>query len=116
MDDAVIEKAIQSDCLIEEEEVECRPERVQNSILDDNVEVCLVRKHFTTDAWKVVEGVLELKKANPTWTCQICHKDVECNSVCCESCLCWYHYKCVGLAAKPKMKNWFCRQCYLHVA
>ena len=76
VDDAVVEKAIQTDCLIKEEEVECRPERVQNSILDENVDVCLIRKYFTNDAWKVVQDVLQLKEINTTWTCQICHSDV----------------------------------------
>ena len=113
VDDAVAEKVIQTDCLIEEEEVECRPERVQNSILDDNVDVCLIRKYFTNDAWKVVQDVLQLKEINTTWTCQICNSEVSLDCVCCESCLCWYHYKCVGLVTKPKMKNWYCRQCYL---
>ena len=71
VDDAVAEKVIQTDCLIEEE-VECRPERVQNSILDENVDVCLIRKYFTNEV----------------------------------SLDCVYHYKCVGLVTKPKMKNW----------
>ena len=28
----------------------------------------------------------------------------------------WYHFKCAGLVRKPKMKNWFCRQCYADVS
>ena len=65
VDDAVAEKVIQTDWAIEEEEeeVECRPERVQDSILDENVDVCLIHKYFwiTKDAWKVVQDVLQLK-------------------------------------------------------
>lgn len=30
--------------LIEEEEVECRPERISNAVLDENVDVNLIRK------------------------------------------------------------------------
>ena len=36
--------------LIEEEQVECRPEKIPNSVLDENVDVHFVRSYFTNDA------------------------------------------------------------------
>ena len=36
--------------LIEEEEVERRPEKIPNAIVNENVDVFLVQKYFTSDA------------------------------------------------------------------
>ena len=39
------------DCkLINETEVECRPEKIPDSVLCENFDICLVRQHFSTDA------------------------------------------------------------------
>ena len=40
--------------LIDEADVECRPEKISHSVLDENVDICLVRQHFSTDAWTLV--------------------------------------------------------------
>ena len=48
--------------LTEEEAVETRPERVPNSILDENVDIFLIRKYFSDDAWVMVESLLEHKR------------------------------------------------------
>lgn len=61
MDKSVAEKAIQSQSLIEEEDVECRPEKISNAVLDENVDVYLVRNYFTADAWMVVEDTVKRK-------------------------------------------------------
>ena len=45
VDKEVINSA-NKDILIEEAEVECRPERVTNAVLDENVDVYLVRRFF----------------------------------------------------------------------
>ena len=106
--------------LIEEEEVECIPENVSNSIVDENVDINIVNKYFTSDAWLLVQQVQQLKRHNTaSWTCHSCSgilEDEQLRSVCCEACLNWYHFKCAGLVRKPKMKNWFCRQCYADVS
>ena len=61
----------------------------------------------------LLKTILQLKEIRTIWTCGDLHTQKSLDCVCCESCLCWYHYKCVGLVTKPKMKNWYCRQCYL---
>ena len=48
--------------LIEEKSVECQPEVVPNAVLDENVDVFLVQKYFTNDAWLLVTDALKQKK------------------------------------------------------
>ena len=111
VDKAVAEAAIKGK-LVEEESVECRPEMVSNAILDENVDVHLDRKCFSQDAWMTVEGVLKQKRANPIWLCTVCNHDLHSEpSIICDSCLEWYHFRCVGLTGQPKKKTWFCRSC-----
>ena len=76
--------------------------------MDENVDIHLVRKYFIEDTWLLVEDVHKQKKANSVWICNICHKDLSLNqSIACESCLMWHHFKCVGLTKYPKKKNGF---------
>ena len=111
VDKSVVEKALRDHSLIEEDEVECRPERVSDAILDENVDICLVRNHFSEDAWMIV-GVLK-RKSDMVWLCRTCLHDLHSEeSITCDSCLNWHHFKCVGLTKLPKSKNWFCRACY----
>ena len=39
--------------------MECQPEVVPNAVLDENVDVFLVRKYFTNDAWLLVTEAKE---------------------------------------------------------
>ena len=116
VDKKVAELALKQAVLIEEEHVECRPERITDAVVDENVDIHLIRKYFTYDAWLLVEQVLTRKKKKMTWICKICHQDLHAKtsgpSIICESCLLWYHFTCAGLSKQPKTKNWFCRSCY----
>jgi hypothetical protein len=99
--------------LIEEERVEVRPENLPDAILDDNVDVHLIRKYFTNDAWLLVKDVVARKQNNPIYTCKTCQHDLhQSPSIVCDHCLSWFHMKCVGLKQKPKARHWFCRSCY----
>jgi len=112
VDDDILKCALNGE-LIEEEHVECRPEVVPNAVLDENVDVCLIRNYFTNDAWSLVTDVVERKKECPVWMCSVCLHDLHSEaSLICELCLTWYHLKCVGLTKTPKSKNWFCRSCH----
>ena len=62
VDGVRIEAALKQDELIEEEDVECRPEKVSDAVVDENVDVYLIRKYFTDDAWMIVSQVVEQKK------------------------------------------------------
>ena len=112
----VAELALKQAVLIEEEHVECRPERITDAIIDENVDVHLIRKYFTYTAWLLVGQVLKRKQKKMTWVCNICNQDLHAKtsgpSFICESCLLWFHFAYVGLSKQPKTKNWFCRSCY----
>ena len=53
VDKPVVQSALKG-ALIEEENVECRPEKA-NAVLDENVNMCLVRKYFSQGTWMLVE-------------------------------------------------------------
>lgn len=113
VDKNVVEKAIKQRTLIEEDEVECRPEKVSDAILDENVDIHLVRNHFSQDAWMLVEDVIQRKSDNMMWICHTCSHDLHSEeSIICDSCLLWFHFRCVGLTKSPKLKIWFCRACH----
>ena len=40
--------------LIEETSIEVLPEKIPDSVLDENVDINLVRQYFTNDAWVLV--------------------------------------------------------------
>ena len=42
--------------------MECRPEKIPCSVLDENVSIYLVRPYFTVDAWLIVEEIVKIKK------------------------------------------------------
>ena len=82
--------------------------KIPNSILDDSIDVCLVRNYFSNDAWLLLEKTLQLKLKNIIWTCNICNHDLHSEaSILCDSCLLWYHFKCVALKRQPKAKFGF---------
>ena len=62
--------------LIEEEHVETRPEQLPDAVLDENVDVHLIRKFFTHDAWLLMADVVKQKKESPTFICKSCYHDL----------------------------------------
>ena len=115
MDKQVVDSSLQGK-LIEEDCVECRPEKIPNSVLDENVDVCLVRPYFSNDAWMLLDSVLKTKAKNVVWTCNVCFHDLHSEqSIICEACLQWSHFRCIGLKTQPKARHWFCRSCYANV-
>jgi hypothetical protein len=80
-----------SGILLEEDKVECRPDRITNAIIDDSVDVHQIRRYLTNDAWMIVQDIIERKKACAVWSCKACCHDLEEKlSIACESCLEWY--------------------------
>ena len=101
--------------LIQEEDVEIKPERIPASCLDENVCIQSVQKYFSEDAWAAVLQVIEVVGKNPVWFCGACSKAIDDeneNSIVCDSCLSWFHFTCTGIKKNPKKKQWFCRQCH----
>ena len=109
----VATSAINDKKLIEEDQIEVRPEKISDGVLDENVDIHLIRIFFTNDGWMLVKEVVEQKKLRTVYVCKNCYHDLsETQSVVCEHCLCWFHMKCVGLLKEPKAKYWYCRQCH----
>ena len=114
VDEEVVNAAL-SGIIIEEEQVEVKPEKVPASCLDENVCLESCRKYFTQDAWNNLQAVVKVIRKRPVWYCGRCThriKDETQSSVICESCLTWFHFLCLGLKQPPKAKMWFCRSCY----
>ena len=98
--------------LLGESSVECIPESLPSALLDEHLDINIIRKFFDQDGWLAVSRAYEARKEHP-WCCNTC-KDVlldSCPSIGCDSCLNWSHWKCVGLTKKPRKKFWFCRDC-----
>lgn len=59
--------------LIEKGELVCRPKQITNAVLNPLVDVHLVRNYFTTEAWKLVENVVAVKRNLTAWVCKVCN-------------------------------------------
>lgn len=101
--------------IIEKKQVETRPEQVSASCLDENVCLRSCQKYFSHDAWMAVLQVMESIKKYTVWYCGRCacsiSDDTE-DSIVCDCCLVWYHFKCTGIRQSPKCRVWFCRSCH----
>ena len=73
--------------------------RLSDAVLDENVDVNLIR-YFTQEAWFVVMDVVGQNQSNPVYVCKRCYHDLV--SIVCDHCLSWDHLKCVGLKQPPK--------------
>lgn len=113
-DDKVESVLRNSSELIEEEEVETRPERLPDAILDENVDIFLIRRFFSSDSWLLVMETIKVMKKKHVYICKTCYHDLHDNpSIVCDHCLSWYHIHCVGLKEQgPKSRYWFCRRCH----
>ena len=99
--------------LIEEEDVECRPDKVRYQCLHEDVNLSVIKTYFTEDAWMVVDNVTVSLEKNAEWVCEVCQRKLsDYQSINCDGCLCWINLKCNGLANPPKRgKRWFCKSC-----
>ena len=81
--------------IIEEDEVEVRPEKITVSCLDENVCLDSTRKYYSQDAWLAVEDVVEALRGNPVNYCGRCTcpiKDETQSFIVCDGYLCWFHF------------------------
>ena len=110
--DGLIKKVVQDE-LLECDDLSSNLLEFSPNLLDENVNWASVQRFFTKAAWiQITDKMAELQR-DPKWKFGACHDDLLLSpSVVCESCLVWYHLKCVGLTAAPKKTLWFCRPCY----
>ena len=79
--------------IIEEDEVEVKPEKIAISCLDESVCLESTRKYYTQDACMAVESVVQALRDNPVYYCGICTcpiSDEKQSSIVCDCCLSWY--------------------------
>ena len=94
--------------LIQEDEVECRPEKITRKCLHDDVCNCVgqIQKYFSFDAWDLLEAAMDTMRTQGSWTCSVCHTDLHSmESICCGGCLDWVHLICTGQTRAPKSKH-----------
>lgn len=112
VDEVHVDGALKHDKLLEEHHIECRPEKISDAVADENVDITLVRKYLSDDAWLLLSDVVGQKKKKMLWKCNMCFSDLHSEqSINCDRCLLWFHFRCVSLTKPPKTKNWFCRAC-----
>ena len=60
-----------------------------------------------------VENVMKTMEKKQVWLCSSCYMDLgNSESIVCESCLDWFHLRCVTMKKPPRKKDWFCRGRY----
>ena len=112
VDKEVAERVMRGGDLIEEQEVESRPEKIPRKCLDENVCISQIKKYFSFDGWSVLMNSIEIMHTHGSWICSKCCNELAGESIACDSCLEWCHLQCAGLKRAPKTKHWFCRCCY----
>ena len=101
--------------IVQEEEINMTSELIPASCLDSNVCIVSCRKYFSHSAWAAIQSVVEEMKSHPIWYCGRCKlpiDDDQEDSIICDCCLTWFHFRCVCLKQGPKSKTWFCRYCH----
>ena len=68
----IAKDAIDGSRIIEEDDVEMRPEMVSSSCTDEYVCLDMCRKYCTREAWAAINSVVSVIQANPTWYCGRC--------------------------------------------
>ena len=76
MEKNIADSALRGGALIEEEHIECRPEKVSDAVLDENVDVTLIRKYFSYDGWRLCEQMLSQKARKMKWKCNSFHHNL----------------------------------------
>ena len=107
--------AVAGDKIVEENDIEVRPEKISVSCLDENVcsESCW--KYCSQVAWSALMGVVDILKENPIWYCERCtnpvHDESQASGVC-DCWLNWFHFPCLDMKNPPKSKLYFCKKYY----
>ena len=59
--------------LIQEISVEVQLDNLPDAVLDENVDIQLIHRYFSNDAWLLGQDVIS---RNPVYTCKICYQSV----------------------------------------
>lgn len=110
------DQVVKGQGIVQEDELEVRPSHVSTFLIDEQVDVVLIKQHSSADAWLQLQSVLQEKKKDPQWACSICHLSMEdcmddATWIQCDRCLDWCHLSCTAHETKPKSSLWFCTPC-----
>ena len=72
LDHQVKEAVLARKQLVEEEDVEIRPERIPSACFEEDVCIQSIQKYFSIDAWCALTNVLDVLRSNLVWYCGIC--------------------------------------------
>ena len=115
VDVEVANSSVAGDKIVEENDIEVRPEKISVSCLDENVCLESCRKYCSQVAWSVLMVVVDVLNENPIWYCVRCTNPIHDESqasVVCVYCLNWYDFTCLDMKNPPKSKLCICRKCY----
>jgi len=99
--------------LLKEEDILSLHE-ISDAIKDnENIDINRIQRYFTTEGWL---SLIKMKtmKTDTTFFCSTCGKGINDrtqDSIACDRCLLWSHFKCTNLKNKPKKSHWYCTSC-----
>lgn len=111
---------VDGEYVLQEEDLEVRPEALPSALLDCRVSLPKLKKYFSPDAWSLLNSsgkqittyfkfsflafseallflfllTVAVKKQNKLWTCSLCKEkdDGKITMVSCDQCLEWFHW------------------------
>ena len=88
---------------------------LRNELGDSKIDVKLIEDRLTVEAKDKLNEMLNrlMPQLEMRWKCGMCNRPLSEHrfSTCCDSCLMWFHDKCLGFQTPIKVKLWFCKEC-----
>jgi hypothetical protein len=104
--DAIIKRL-----LIEEHQIEVIPQNINDAVLDDRINLEIIRNNLTADAFLAAKSAVYNKEKFHVFICHICEENLDKHrSICCDLCLTWNHVRCVKITTIPD-GPYFCQIC-----
>lgn len=111
VEEHVAQKAI-TGLKIEETGIEVTLEKILSPALNEKIDLNEIWRFFTDDGWVALTATITQKRNFGSWTFSVCKKQLHDDSIGCDACREWLHFKCARLTSVPRNKPWICRNCY----
>ena len=86
--------------------------QISMKLTDENVNITIIRKQVSPSCWSKINEIIKKKEEEGRWECKKCTDDLsKSSSICCDSCLDWFHMRCLQLRNTPKTRFYFCYSC-----
>ncbi|XP_047134668.1 uncharacterized protein LOC124812293 [Hydra vulgaris] len=93
-------------------DLELKAGNLPSAFLNDGFTIDILKPYLTNLAWNSLQKSILQQKKLGVWNCPLCTLNTASSeSIECESCLEWFHFKCLSISKKPK-KEWFCDKCH----